>query len=122
MYLAGVSCEALNDTEVRRWTEIISLTINLEQSGAIIERLVTDVETKKIAPKRMFSEAGMNEVMEMHGRLVASLRLGMSVFLNGDVVSAQRLLEEKESFRDLERAYAQTHLLRLAGKTMQSIE
>jgi len=122
MYLAGVSCEALNDAEVRRWTEIISLTINLEQSGDIIERLVTDVETKKIAPKRMFSDAGMNEVMEMHGRLVGSLRLGMSVFLNGDVKSAQRLLEEKESFRDLERAYAQTHLLRLAGKTTQSIE
>ena len=122
MYLAGVSCQALDETEIRRWTDIITLTINLEQSGDIIERLVTDVETKKIAPKLMFSEAGMSEVMEMHARLVASLQLGMSVFLNGDVKSAQRLLAEKESFRDLERAYAQTHLLRLAGKTAQSIE
>jgi phosphate:Na+ symporter len=122
MYLAGVSCQVLDENEVRRWTDIITLTINLEQSGDIIERLATDVETKKIAPKRMFSEAGMNEVMEMHARLVTSLQLGMSVFLNSDVKSAQRLLAEKESFRDLERAYAQTHLLRLAGKTMQSIE
>jgi phosphate:Na+ symporter len=122
MYLAGVSCQALDETEIRRWTDIITLTINLEQSGDIIDRLVTDIETKKIAPKRMFSDAGMGEVMEMHARLVASLQLGMSVFLNGDVKSAQRLLAEKESFRDLERAYAQTHLLRLAGKTAQSIE
>ncbi|MGV3654068.1 MAG: Na/Pi cotransporter family protein [Noviherbaspirillum sp.] len=122
MYLAGLSCQVLDDKEGRRWTDIIELTINLEQSGDIIERIVTDVETKKIAPKRMFSSAGMKEVMEMHARLVSSLRLGMSVFLNSDVKSAQRLLAEKEAFRDLERAYSQSHLQRLAGRSMQSIE
>jgi phosphate:Na+ symporter len=122
MYLASVSCQTLDEKEAQRWTDIIELTINMEQSGDIIERLVTEVETKKIAPKRMFSEAGMAEVMEMYGRLVSSLRLGMSVFLNGDLKSAQRLLAEKEAFRDLERAYSQSHLQRLAGKTMQSIE
>lgn len=122
MYLAGVSSQGLSEAEVRRWSDIITLTINLEQSGDIIERLVTDVEVKKIAPRRAFSAAGMSEVMEMHVRLVRSLHLGMSVFLNGDIKSAQHLLAEKAAFRDLERTYAQTHLLRLAGKTTQSIE
>jgi phosphate:Na+ symporter len=122
MYLARVSRQELDEGEIRRWTDIITLTINLEQSGDIIERIVTDVESKKILPKRDFSAAGMLEVMEMHARLVTSLQLGLSVFLNGDVKSAQRLLAEKESFRDLEREYAQTHLVRLAGETMQSIE
>ena len=37
----------------------------------------------------------------------------MSVFLNGNVRDAQKLLEEKARFRDLERAYAGTHLVRL---------
>jgi phosphate:Na+ symporter len=54
--------------------------------------------------------------------LVANLRLGMSVFLNGDVKSAQQLLAEKERFRDLERAYHDSHLDRLSGMTVQSIE
>ncbi|HEX2545064.1 MAG TPA: Na/Pi cotransporter family protein, partial [Ramlibacter sp.] len=35
---------------------------------------------------------------------------------------AQKLLEEKARFRDLERAYAGTHLTRLAENTVQSIE
>ncbi len=35
---------------------------------------------------------------------------------------AQKLLEEKARFRDLERAYANTHLGRLTDNTMQSIE
>ncbi len=53
---------------------------------------------------------------------MANLRLGLSVFLNGDVAIAQQLLAEKERFRDLERAYHDTHLDRLAGQTVQSIE
>ncbi|MBB3213331.1 phosphate:Na+ symporter [Herbaspirillum sp. Sphag1AN] len=122
MYLARVSREELNEKEVRRWTSIVTMTINLEQAGDIIERIVKGIESKKIAPQRSFSDAGMREVSDMHARLVASLQLGLSVFLNGDIKSAQKLLAEKEAFRDLERAYAQTHLIRLAGETQQSIE
>jgi len=122
MYLARVSREELNEKEVRRWTDIVTLTINLEQAGDIIERIVKGIENKKIAPQRSFSDAGMTEVCEMHARLVASLQLGLSVFLDGDLKSAQKLLAEKEAFRDLERAYSKTHLIRLAGETQQSIE
>jgi phosphate:Na+ symporter len=38
------------------------------------------------------------------------------------VRDAQKLLEEKVRFRDLERAYAGTHLDRLTENTAQSIE
>jgi phosphate:Na+ symporter len=44
------------------------------------------------------------------------------VFLNGDLKSAQELLAQKVLFRDLERAYADSHLGRLAGNTVESIE
>jgi len=64
----------------------------------------------------------MAEIVELHERLVANLRLSMSVFLNGNVRDAQRLLEEKARFRDLERAYATTHLDRLSDRTALSIE
>jgi phosphate:Na+ symporter len=33
----------------------------------------------------------MQEITEPHEKLVANLRLGLSVFLNGDVPSAKRL-------------------------------
>ena len=44
------------------------------------------------------------------------------MFLNGSVRDAQKLLQEKARFGELERAYASTHLDRLTGNTMQSIE
>jgi len=121
-YLTKISREALGEEESRRWTDIISFTINMEQIGDIIERVIIDVEDKKIKPQRNFSDAGMREIIELHERLVANLRLSMSVFLNGNVRDAQRLLEEKARFRDLERAYATTHLGRLTEQTALSIE
>ncbi|MEP7330054.1 MAG: Na/Pi cotransporter family protein [Betaproteobacteria bacterium] len=122
LYLTQISRAALDDNEGRRWADIVSFTINLEQVGDIIERVLTDIEEKKIEKRRNFSEAGMAEICDLHARLVANLRLGMSVFLHGDLKSAQELLAQKVLFRDLERAYADSHLGRLAGNTLDSIE
>ncbi len=121
-YLTKISREALAEDESRRWTDIISFTINMEQVGDIIERILIDIEDKKIRPGRRFSDAGMAEICELHERLIDNLRLGMSVFLNGNVRDAQKLLEEKARFRDLERAYATSHLDRLSEQTVQSIQ
>ncbi len=121
-YMTRISREALGEEESRRWTDIISFTINMEQIGDIIERVIIDIEDKKIKPQRNFSAAGMAEIVELHERLIANLRLSMSVFLNGNVRDAQKLLEEKARFRDLERAYATTHLDRLSDQTTLSIE
>jgi phosphate:Na+ symporter len=121
-YLTKISREALGEEESRRWTDIISFTINMEQIGDIVERILIDIEDKKIKKGRSFSEAGMAEICELHARLIDNLRLGMSVFLNGSIRDAQKLLEEKARFRDLERAYASAHLTRLSGNSVQSME
>ena len=121
-YLTKISREALSEEESRRWTDIISFTINMEQIGDIIERIMIDVGDKKIKPGRNFSEAGMAEISELHARLLDNLRLSMSVFLNGNVHDAKKLLEEKARFRDLEHAYSRSHLVRLADNTLSSIE
>ena len=47
-YLTKISREALGEEESRRWTDIISFTINMEQIGDIIERVLLDIEDKKI--------------------------------------------------------------------------
>ena len=122
LYLTQISREALDEKEGRRWADIVSFTINLEQVGDIIERVLNDIDDKKISKHRSFSDAGMAEICDLHARLVANLRLGMSVFLHGDLKSAQELLAQKVLFRDLERAYADSHLGRLAGNTLESIE
>jgi phosphate:Na+ symporter len=121
-YLTQISHESLSEGEGRRWTDILSFTINMEQIGDIIERVLQDVEDKKVRKNRSFSDAGMAEIVHLHGQLLDNLRLGMSVFLNGNVRDARKLLEEKARFRDLEHEYAASHIARLQGNTAQSIE
>ena len=121
-YLTQISKEALSEREGRRWTDIVSFTINMEQVADIIERVLQDVEDKKIRKNRSFSDAGMAEICHLHERLTANLRLAMSVFLDGHVRDARKLLEEKARFRDLEHEYAANHIARLQDNTAQSIE
>jgi phosphate:Na+ symporter len=121
-YLARISREQLDEADSRRWTDIIALTINLEHAGDIIERIVGDIEEKKIAHRLAFSDQGLGELEDLHARLVSNLQLGLSVFLNNDLRCAEQLLAEKERFRDLERLYSYAHLDRLAGQTLRSIE
>jgi phosphate:Na+ symporter len=122
LYLTQVSRDALSEHESRRWADILSFTINLEQIGDIIERVLQDIEDKKIRKNLSFSEAGLAEITHLHERLLANLRLGMSVFLDGHVRDARKLLEEKARFRDLERGYSASHIARLRDNTPQSIE
>ena len=122
LYLSQASRGALTERESRRLADIVSFTINLEQVGDIIERILEDTVERKIDKGRSFSEAGVTEITDLHGRLVGNLQLATSVFLNGDDKSARELLAQKVLFRDLERKYAEAHLARLAGNTIESIE
>jgi phosphate:Na+ symporter len=122
LYLTQISREALSERESRRWTDVVSFTINMEQIGDIIERVLQDIEDKKIRPNRRLSDAGLAEVCHLHERLLANLRLAMSVFLDGHVRDARKLLEEKARFRDLQYEYAASHIARLQDNTPQSIE
>lgn len=122
LYLTQISREALESHESQRWADIIQFTINMEHAGDIIERMLLDVAEKKIQHGLSFSEAGMAEIEDLHTRLLANLKLAVAVFLHGDLKTAQHLIAEKVSFRELEMRYADSHLQRLSGNTPQSIE
>ncbi len=122
LYLTQVSRSPMTEAESRRWTDIISFTINLEQVGDIIEKSANDVVGKNLDRQRHFSPAGLAELMDLHERLHTNLALAMNVFLNNDVHDAQRLVEEKVKFRELEMQNYEKHLSRLADQTVQSLE
>lgn len=122
LYLTQISREDLDEREGRRWTEIISLTINLEHVGDIVDKSLMELAEKKGRNNWSFSEAGMAEISDLHTRVVSNLQLGLNIFINPDVKNAQKLLSEKEQLRDLERTYADNHLRRLSDNTLQSVE
>lgn len=122
LYLAQIQKEDLGEEDSRRWAEIIEMALNLEQAGDIIERMAGDVGAKSHAARRTFSAEGLAELDGLHERLIGNLRLGLSVFLSGDVTSAKRLRRSKHRFRILDRRYAHAHVDRLHQQNVQSIE
>ncbi len=122
LYLTQVSREALDPPESRRWADIMQFAINMEHAGDIIERVLIDIAEKKIAHGLSFSVAGMREIEDLHARLLGNLKLAVAVFLHGDLKSAQQLIAEKVSFREIEMRYADNHLQRLSGNSPQSVE
>src|SRR5207244_12012021 len=76
-YLTQISREALSERESRRWTDIVSFTINMEQIGDIIERVLQDIVDEEIRMSRSFSDGGIGELCVLHDLLIVHLPLGM---------------------------------------------
>ncbi|MGB9097348.1 Na/Pi cotransporter family protein [Erwinia sp.] len=122
LYLAQMPKEDLPEEDSRRWAEIIEMALNLEMAGDILERMSGDVADKSLTARRAFSEEGLKELDTLIEQLSGNLRLGLSVFLSQDVISAKRLRRSKHRFRITNRRYSHKHVDRLHQQNVQSIE
>ncbi|MFX8554417.1 hypothetical protein ABTM01_20010, partial [Acinetobacter baumannii] len=87
--------EALNRDETTRVSEILSLAINLEHIGDIIDKNLMELAGKRIRQQMMFTPDMLAEIDEMHDRLREHLRLALAVFMFSDQDAARRLVAEK---------------------------
>lgn len=122
LYLTEVTRESLDSGDNKRAIDVITFTTNLEHVGDIVDKNLMELAAKKIRNRLQFSPAGLEEICGMHTRLIDNLRLALNVFIAGDVKMARRLLEEKVTFRELERRASESHLARLSSGTVASIE
>src|SRR5262249_17109685 len=91
LYLIGVSKSEMTDEESRRYIEILTFTTNLEHIGDIIDKNLMELAAKKIKQRYEFSAEGLDEIEELHGRLMDNMRLAFNVFATRDVTLARRL-------------------------------
>jgi phosphate:Na+ symporter len=122
LYLMKISEEMLDERSSRRYSEILTLDINLEHIGDIIDKNLMELAAKKIKRGLAFSDEGFADIRAMLERLDENLRLALAIFMSGDVASAERLVQQKDVFRDLERSATERHFTRLREGRVQSIE
>ena len=122
LYVIKVTHESLDDAEGQRAMEILSLAINLEHIGDIIDKNLMDLASKKIKRQLRFSDEGAAELQEFHHIVRDNLKLAMTIFLSGDVKLARQLLDEKSRIRVLEFAAAENHMNRLREGRIESLE
>jgi phosphate:Na+ symporter len=122
LYLTEMSRDAVDKADQKRSIDVITFTTNLEHVGDIIDKNLMELAAKKIKNKLRFSTEGFAEICNMHQRVQNNLKLALNVFISGDVKLARRLLEEKVTFREMERAASEGHFARLRSGKLESIE
>jgi phosphate:Na+ symporter len=122
LYITKLTRESLDDRESARAMEIISFAINLEHIGDIIDKNLMELAAKKIKHHYEFSKEGAAELETFHRRILENLKFAFSVFINGDVPTARKLIEEKTQLRVAELGSADSHLARLREGRPESIE
>lgn len=122
LYVVRITQSSMDDRQSQRAMEILSLAINLEHIGDIIDKNLMELASKKIKKQLQFSQEGARELNEIHRAVQDNLRLAMSVFLSGDVASARMLLAQKNRIRDLEFQAAENHIERLRQQRLESLE
>jgi phosphate:Na+ symporter len=105
-YLADIGDEQTldNQREGARAQDILSAVINLEHVGDIVANSLVEFAVRSLKMGRAFSPEELEMVTAMHGELLESLRLALTVFLQGEPRDAKRLVARKTQFRESEAA------------------
>lgn len=103
-FLGEISQGELTDGECSRLTHTLTAALNLEHAGDVIAKGLLGLAAKRMRRGWHFTDEELAEAEAMHQHLLAQLRLAVAVFMGEDVQAALRLVEEKERFRELERA------------------
>jgi phosphate:Na+ symporter len=122
LYITKLTRESLDERDATRAMEIVSFAINLEHIGDIIDKNLMELAAKKIKHKYEFSKEGAAELETFHKRILENLKFAFSVFINQDVPTARKLIEEKTQLRVAELGSADSHLARLREGRPESIE
>ena len=122
LYLTRLSRGELDDEDSRRAVDIIAFTTNLEHVGDIIDKNLMELAAKKIRGKLHFSAEGLCELKDMHARLMATVRLALTVFINQELDSAKALLARKDQLREMELSGTERHLARLRSGKVASLD
>jgi phosphate:Na+ symporter len=109
LYLARADTSTLGGADIDRLESVLSLVINLEHIGDVIERNLMRGSLSRMDAREPISAEIRNQIADMHELLRSHLESAVSVFLSGDVAVAEQLVLSKEEFRRRERSVAARH-------------
>lgn len=121
LYVGAIAPDALSPAEERRLSEVLALAINLEHIGDIVEKNLMQMAGKRIRDQRRLPGEALVRIADMHLRLREHLRLAVTVFISQDEATARRIVREKETFRELERAATEAHLAEMRTGSREAV-
>src|SRR5690625_107867 len=122
LYVSRINRQPMSEEESRQAFDIINFTTNLEHIADVIDKNLLELAAKRQKLGVAFSREGWSELEDLHGRVREQMQLAVAVFVTGDIEMARQLVLQKEKIRDQERRAAETHMQRLTGGKVETIE
>lgn len=119
-FSASLPEEALSKKHHQERRALVDYGIALEAAGDIIVKRLLPLAGEMHKDKLRFSEAGRDELEDIHRRVTENLATATNVLVSGDVESARVLLENKAEMAKVERRSRKNHLSRLDRGEVES--
>ncbi|TYO94942.1 Na/Pi cotransporter family protein [Desulfallas thermosapovorans] len=120
-YLTSVMRQPLSRKEFYRSMSHMHIINDLEHIGDIIEKDITYIASCKITRQCQFSDAGWEEIKEMHQRLGDLMRMANVALASNDTELAGEALKRYPELARMERRLRAQHFNRLRDGTTLSI-
>jgi len=114
-YLLSLDPDELAEADQRRLQQILAFSMNMEQAGDVIDRILLPHASKARKRGLVLPREDAEGVAAMIGRLETNLRTAASLFMTEDARAARMLAEEKVAFRASESAALAEHFSRGGG-------
>lgn len=121
-YLARLASKEMNEQESKRHFEVMSLAINIEHIGDIIDRNLLVHVKKKIHENKKFSKEGFEEIDALFDMVLQSLKLAQQVFISQDVKLARKLVKDKAEIKMAEIKTSKAHISRLKDGVPETMD
>jgi phosphate:Na+ symporter len=121
-YVAAMPSAGMSKVETRKVRELAEYAINLETAGDIVAKRLMQLAANKATQDISFSDAGWEEIRNMHEKIVSNMTLAFDVLISEDVEAARLLMEEKNDLAKRERKSRKKHLNRIRHNEEVSLE
>jgi len=122
LYVAELAARKANSRDRKEVRHLLEYAIAIEAAADVVSKTLAQLVANRAKEDIRFSPEGLSELRGMHDRVVANIALAGNVLVTGDVGIARRLLEEKSEFTHNQRRSRKSHLKRLAGGRVESLE
>lgn len=121
-YVAAMPSADMSKVETRKVRELAEYAINLETAGDIVAKRLMQLAASKATQDISFSDAGWEELRNMHEKVVSNMTLAFDVLISEDVEAARLLMAEKNDLAKRERKSRKKHLNRIRHNEEVSLE
>lgn len=119
LYLAEVAFTA--EAQERQSHDLAAIAVNLEYVGDAITKTLLRLAEVRNEQRLGFSPSGWRELSDLHGSVIASMRLAQNVLATRDVAQARELVRRKSDIRALVDDSMRRHMQRLKEGTEASV-